>query len=195
MRKRRVITVTILGFIAVLVAGAVIYYKWRFPYGRSHCCLIAMQAALRIYADDHGGRFPAGESSPEASLSLLYQSKQPGLEANYIGDGYILRGMTVPEETVQQILVGGGLLGPDTCGWHYVEGLTRADDGRIALLWPKVALGHDGQRMRDGGREVLFVSQWIEWIPGDKWEAFLEEQKELLSQRSEKPAAKIRTNE
>jgi len=179
MRKHRAIIVTILIFLAVLAAAALTYYKRKFPYGYSHCCIISMQLALWSYAEDHGGRFPAGESSPEASLSLLYRTE-------YIRDPDILRGMTVPEETARRILERGGLLGPDNCGWHYVEGLTQADDERIALLWPKVALGHNGQRTKDNGRQVIVVGGGGEWIPGDKWAPFLKEQKQLLAARNTK---------
>ena len=188
---RRYFVVVIAGFsvIALLAAVGFSYYRWKYPYGLSHCCIKGMWIALYSYAEDHDGRFPAGESSPEASLSLLYSEKNAADGWNYIGAGSELRGMTVSEDTVLGILEEGKLLGPDTCGWHYVEGLTLADDPRLALLWPKVALGHNGRRMRDGGREVLLLAGHIEYIPGDKWEAFLEEQKQLLAERDERAKA------
>ena len=179
MRKRLITVAIVLGTIAVLVSGGTVYYKWKYPYGWSHCCIIAMMSSLEQYAVEHGGHYPAGESSPEASLSLLCRS-------NYM-DAYTIRGMTVPESTVRRILEGGGLLGPDSCGWQYVEGLTQADDPRIALLYCKQALGHNGQRMKDGGRQVVFVgSGGINWLSGDRWPSFLKEQNELLLSRSER---------
>jgi hypothetical protein len=162
--------------VAIVVAGATVYYRVTFPYGQSHCCILGMSGALEQYAEENGGRYPAGEASPEASLSLLYKS-------NYV-DAYTLRGMTVPEQTVRSILEGGGLLGPEACGWQYVPGLTRADDPGLALLWCKNALGHNGQRSKGGGRQVVFIGRGIEWISGDKWPAFLQRQKELLEHRS-----------
>ena len=178
MRKRLITVAIVLGTIALLVVGGgMFYYKWKYPYGWSHCCIIGMMSSLEQYAEEHGGHYPAGESSPEASLSLLCRS-------NYI-DAYTIRGMTVPESTVRPILERGGLLGPDSCGWQYVEGLTQADDPRIALLYCKQALGHNGQRTKDGGRQVVFVgSGGITWVSGDRWPSFLKEQKELLSSRS-----------
>jgi hypothetical protein len=50
-------------------------------------------------------------------------------------------------------------------------------------------LGHNGERTKNGGREVIFVSGGINWISGKKWPAFLEEQKRLLAQRSERAKA------
>jgi hypothetical protein len=179
MRKRLITIAIVLGTIAMLVSGGAAYYKWKYPYGWSHCCIILMKNALEQYAEEHGGRYPAGESSPEASLSLLCRS-------NYL-DPATIRGMTVPESTVGRIFQGGGLLGPDSCGWQYVEGLTQADDPRLALLYCKQALGHNGQRTKEGGRQVVFVgSGRIDWISGDRWPVFLKEQKQLLLARSER---------
>lgn len=164
--------------LAVLVVlGAVFfggrhYYRWKFPYGWSHCCDKQLMMALDQYAEDHGGAYPAGEATPEASLSLLYPK---------YADANLLRSKTVPLEVVQAILERGERLGPDTCGWHYVEGLRRTDDRRLALVWDKIGLGHNGQRLSDGGRTVLLVNMGYEYIPGAQWGSFLGEQAELLA--------------
>lgn len=176
MTKRRKWIVGSLAAIGVLMAGGAIHYKAKFPYGQSHCCINQMSGALEQYAEENGGKYPTGGATPKASLTLLYKS-------NYI-DAYVLRGMTLPERTVQSILDSGRVLGPDSCGWHYVPGLTRADDSGLALLWCKDALGHNGDRTRDGGRQVVFVGRGIEWIPGDRWRAFLNDQKTLVERRS-----------
>jgi len=181
MKKRFRIVAVVLAFIGILVIGGGTYYKTKFPYGQSHCCIKGMMFALEQYAAEHAGRYPTGESSPEASLSLLCRS-------NYL-DAYTIRGMIVPEKTVRAILDSGGLLGPDSCGWNYTDGLTRADDTRIALLYCKQPLGHNGDKTKSGGREVVFVGGNIEWISGSKWPAFLAEQKELLSKRTDRAKA------
>ena len=178
MKKRLRIIAIVFGIVAVLVIAGGVYYISKFPYGQSHCCIIGVMGALEQFASENGGRYPTGESSPEASLSLLCRS-------NYL-DAYTIRGMIVPEETTRRILDSGGLLGPDSCGWHYTDGLTRADDTRIALLYCKQPLGHNGDKTKDGGRQVVFVGGNIEWISGKTWSAFLEEQKKLLSQRTDR---------
>jgi hypothetical protein len=178
VKKRLRIIGIVFGIIAGLVIGGGIYYKTKFPYGQSHCCSKGMMFALEQFAEENSGRYPAGESCPEASLSLLCRS-------NYL-DAYTLRGMIVPEKTVRGVLDSGGLLGPDSCGWHYTDGLTRADDTRIALVYCKQPLGHNGDKTKDGGREVVFVGGNIEWISGNKWAAFLEGQRELLSKRTDR---------
>ena len=167
----------------VLVVGlAAIYgaYRHKYPYGMSHCCILQMAGALRTFAEDHNGQFPAGKATPEASLSLLYQ----GDYAN----AYLLRGKTVPEKTVATILKGGGLLGLDSCGWHYVEGLTVTDDARIAILWDKVGLGHNGQRLKDGAHEVIFVDGDRQFVAGEDWNGLLKGQQDLMAARAAAPS-------
>jgi hypothetical protein len=177
MRKWRAAILVVLGALIALAAGICGYRAWRSPTTGGHACIIFMTFALEDYARDHGGHFPAGEASPEASLSLLYKK-------GYVAAWHV-RGKSVPVETAQRILEGGGLLGPDTCGWHYVEGLTLADDARLAILWDKVGgVAHGGQQTRDGGRDVLFAGGNRDWVTADQWPAFLAEQAQLLAGRS-----------
>jgi hypothetical protein len=84
------------------------------------------------------------------------------------------------------VLEQGRPLTPETCGWHYVEGLTMADDPRLALLWCKEALGHNGQRTPDGGRQVVHVGGMVDWVSGAEWNTFLAEQETLRRNRSER---------
>jgi hypothetical protein len=172
LSRRRAIALGLLGIPGTLGLGGWIYYQWKYPYGYSHCCDKQLMFALLQYAEEHGGNYPAGEATPEASLSLLYP--------DYAGAS-LLCGKTVPTEVAQQILDRGERLGPDSCGWHYVEGLTRRHDRRLGLLWDKVAgLGHWGQRLSDGARNVLLVDGQFRYVPDAEWDAFLEEQAELL---------------
>src|SRR6267142_2049671 len=145
--KRGAIAASILAVLTVL-GFAYYYYHHRYPYGWSHCCDKVLAFALFQYADEHDGWFPQGEATPEASLSLLYR-QDPAL-------AYNLRGKTVPESIVRARLEAGELLTPETCGWHYVEGLRKDDDPRLALFWDKVGLGHNGERLSGGGHWVCF---------------------------------------
>jgi hypothetical protein len=158
----------------LLLGAGWFWHRWTYPYGWSHSCDSQLMFALDEYAVDHSGAYPAGEANPEASLSLLYPK---------YANEWVLQGKTVPLQVVKQTLQRGGRLGPDTCGWHYVEGLTKDDDRRLALCWDKVGLGHNGQRLADGGHEVLIVNMGIEYIPGSRWQEFLQEQDKLLAKR------------
>jgi hypothetical protein len=160
--------------VAVLYGAFRVYWYWEYPYGLSHCCDSGLFHAMLAYAEEHGGVFPSGEETPEASLCLLYPE---------LAGANALRGKTVPLEVVAEILESGRRLGPETCGWHYVEGLTTKDDSRIAILWDKIGLGHNGNRLSEGGHYVVFLSGSSDYIPESKWPAFLAEQEELLRHR------------
>jgi hypothetical protein len=172
----RRIAVLCLIAIAMLVCGGLSAHRWYFPYGQSHCCNKGLYFALMNYADRHDGRFPAGEATAEASLSRLYPD---------FADANLLRGKTVPLETVESILASGRLLDPDSCGWHYVAGLTKRDDGRIALFWDKVGLGHNGGRLDYGGHSVFYLNCDHGVVTAAEWPRFLEEQAKLLASRDE----------
>lgn len=181
MNLRKTTKVVLLVLVAMIAGGAIglrAYWRWKVPYGHSHCCITWMMFALDRYADEHDGRYPSGEATPEASLSLLYRG-------GYV-DAYTLSGMTVPRDKTEAILKAGGLLEPDSCGWRYVEGLTKADDRKLGLLWCKEPLGHNGDRTRGGGRQVLRVNWGPEWVSGAEWPGFISEQETLLSQRSQR---------
>lgn len=163
----------------VAVFAGILRYQWcsTYPYGFSHCCLKAVGLSLHQYAQDHGGFFPAGGGCPEASLSLL--SREP-----YGLVGAELCGKTKSAAAATEILARGELLGPDTCDWHYVEGLTTSDCSRLALVWDKIGLGHNGQDL-SGGHSIWRLTGGEEVIPASQWPGFLEEQERLMAARTE----------
>lgn len=81
-------------------------YRWTFPYGWSHSCDAQLMLALHRYAQEHDGVYPGGETTPEASLSLLYPKYT---------NAWVLQGKTVPLDQVKAVLERGERLGPDTC--------------------------------------------------------------------------------
>jgi hypothetical protein len=168
--KRGVIAAAV---VAVLTAAGFAHHRHRYPHGWSHCCDKQLEMALMTFADRHDGWFPRGEASPEASLSLLYREDPELVTPN------LLRGKTVPDSAVRARLEAGQLLTPETCGWHYVEGLRKGDDPQLALFWDKAGLGHNGERLSGGGHFVCLVSGSTEYVPGDRWEEFLVEQERL----------------
>jgi hypothetical protein len=159
----------------LVVATGWAAYRWRYPYGWSHCCDKQIVIALIHYANTHDGRFPAGEATPEASLSLLYSEDV---------DARLLRGKTIFGDETRKLLEAGKRLTPETCDWHYVEGLTTKDRGDIAIFWDKVGLGHNGEQI-GGGHSVGFVNGSTALISGADWPAFLEEQRAMLNARNQ----------
>ena len=169
---------------SVLLIGAYAYQVWRFrqqyPFGLTHSCDKLLASDLQSYATRHDGWFPRGEASPEASLSLLYRDDPNTLST--------LPGKTVPEATVRAILESGGLLGPSTCGWHYVEGLRSDDDEQLGLFWDKVGMNHNGGLLPEGGHYVCRVNGFIDYVRGEEWAAFLLEQAKLHKMLKRIPA-------
>ena len=161
---------------AVAVIGRYCWLRYEYPYGMTHRCSRSLLLSLTFYADDHGGKYPAGEATPEASFSLLYREmKEP---AEFLAG----RAKTKEEvETAKKILESGGLLGPDTCDWRYVEGLDDNAPWGVALFWGKSDLGHVGQRLH-GGHEVAFNGGHIEVIPASRWKEFLAEQERMVAE-------------
>lgn len=169
--------VTVVVTIVTLFAGAKFafdrYQLYEYPYGRSHCCDTGVGVSLFGYAERHDGWYPRGEATPEASLSLLYRETPRSMDAN------TLRGKSVPEADVQARLDAGELLTPETCGWHYVEGLRSNDGSHLALFWDKAGLDHNGGRLPGGGHIVNFISGEREHVTADRWEEFLAKQQQL----------------
>jgi hypothetical protein len=157
------------------------YSRYEFPYGSSHCCDLGLYFSLRQYAEAHGGNFPSGEATPEASLSLLYGAV-PDVNAD------LLRGKSVPEPAVREILERGERLTPETCGWNYVENLRLDVDPRLALFWDKAGLGHNGQRLSGGGHIVMFVDGQRRHIPTSDWPEFIVNQQALLAKSADRSA-------
>ena len=181
MRRRSKIALSILAVVVSIPAFCYLAWRYQYPYGCSHCCDLIVLSLLEEYAQAHNGDFPAGEATPEASLSLLYRHAKRD-DKRLCGD--LLRGKTVPEPVVRAILERGELLTPDTCGWHYVEGLNLHDDPNLAILWDKAGLEHDGRRLRDGGHIVLFLNSMREYIHQSEWDAFMAKQHQLLADRA-----------
>lgn len=175
-RVRRWLSGLAIGLL-VVVLGFSVDYRRTFPYGSSHCCDLILLQALEEYAGNHNGAFPTGGPTPEASLSLLYSN------VDWVTPD-LLRGKSVPEVVVKEALKRDGRLGPDSCGWNYVEGLRVDDDPGLGIFWDKIGLGHNGQRLSHPGHTVLFVDGNRRFIPESGWQAFLSEQTRLLEQRT-----------
>jgi hypothetical protein len=173
------------GALVMLVVAGVAFFgyviiPWQCPYGISRLTDEHLMVALRSYAEQNGGAYPAGEATPEASLSLLAR-----LPAPYNAPADLLRGKSVPLEKTAAVLARGELLGPETCGWHYVEGLRVDDNPNIAMFWDKVGLGLHGEKLSPGDHIVTTVNGQQRLVAGAEWPSFLEAQKKLVAEREE----------
>jgi hypothetical protein len=166
--------------ILVVIAGLYGHYRYEFPYGSDHRCNKILYFALLEYAEKHDKAFPSGEATPEASLSLIHTLE------GYSPCGYLLHHREVPEELVDAMLLQGRLLGPETCGWNYVEGLRSDSNPELALFWDKEGLTEMGMRLPEGGHWVTFVNGSLETISESQWADFMANQKKLLAEEMAK---------
>jgi hypothetical protein len=63
--------------------------------------------------------------------------------------------------------------------------MTKGDDGKIAIFWDKIGLGHNGQRLARGGHSVYFLNGQHDVVTEEEWPQFLEEQAKLIASRDE----------
>jgi hypothetical protein len=172
------ITVSAIVIAAILGKQALEYYqKYQYPYGGEHRCDKALYLALCTYAEKNGKAFPAGEATPEASISLIHTLEEYSPCASQL-----LHRRDVPKEQLDQIFQKGELPGPDTCGWNYVEGLRLDSSPELALFWDKEGLSEVGMRLSGGGHMVTFVAGNSEHIPESQWADFTANQKKMLAE-------------
>lgn len=174
-RRPKLLKILVLIFVVAGIAlvASCIWYHSNYPYGYSHCCSAGIGLDLRQYAEDHDGWLPHGKSTPEASLSLLCE------DTNTIG---WICGKNISRAIAEAALIKDGVLGPKSCGWHYVEGLREGDDPQIAVLWDKVrGLGHNGERRRGMAHEVSLLDGSHQGISESEWPKFIADQKARLA--------------
>lgn len=169
MKKKARIGIAVL-VIGILFLAAYGFYRHHFPFGMYHRCDKQLWFALIEYAEAHEGKFPSGEATPEASLSLI------GKEHAYL---LVRRGAS--SEVIYEMLARGELLDPETCGWNYVERLSLDSNPNLALFWDKEGLDEMGRRVPEGGHFVSYVGRPYEYIPASEWGGFLAEQRRLLA--------------
>jgi hypothetical protein len=93
---------------------------------------------------------------------------------------YLLAGKSASVDDAERLLSSGQLLDAKTCSWHYVDGLRKTDDPKLALFWDKIGLGHHGEHMTGGGHNVWFIGGRYRWVSPEEWPSFIKEQEKLL---------------
>lgn len=153
--------------ITCIGAASFAYLRHRYPYGMRGGILPQMSIALRLYADDHGGRFPAGRNGPLESLSLLYP--------DYAATPLPLAGLSGDVDRVtEQVRMGKPLTEADS-SWMYVTGQVFRTNSRGLLLWERSpGICSSGRRTDDpGGHAVVFCDGRMSFIAGWEWPSFL----------------------
>jgi hypothetical protein len=154
------------------------------PFGAHEHCIKNSGLALRIYATDHRGKFPADTNGFGNALLVL-------LREGYLGatnSVHSARLITGPGDDGQLFLntVGAAALIPEEkCSRIYIQGLSETNNPDIALLFDrKPTRGGDHFRRSWGPllREVCMVDGSMQVISEEKWGRFASNQVELLVQ-------------
>lgn len=162
--------------LGVLTGGIYGYYRYQFPYGKTHRCSKVLAGMLDQYATDNGGRYPHADRDHQLGLEKVLEVSRDQLS--------LVVGKAGNLADAERFYEKNGYLLDEHSSWHYVSGLTTADEGQ-ALAWDKVPLGHNGMRISYNPREVIMVGGWIEQINENRWDDFLKKQKQLAREREE----------
>jgi hypothetical protein len=143
-------------------------------FEHAHCIVLAGQS-LRIYAQDHEGRFPYHTNGYGDALLLVTDAWFPSLT----GPGYDVG-------VFERALKTGQHVPESECGRVYVQGLSETNDHEIALLFDKLPTpGGDHcnglARIRAPlAREVLTIDTDRRVIRESEWQAYAKRQIALL---------------
>lgn len=160
--------------LGVLVGALYGYYRYKFPYGNTHRCSKVLAGMLEEYAEDHEGRYPQADDERQLGLEKVLDASG-GQLAEVVGKAGDL-------EEAEKFYEKSGFLLKEHSSWHYVSGLTTADEGR-ALAWDKIPLTHDGMKISYNPREVIMVGGWVEQINETRWEDFLKKQEQFATEK------------
>jgi hypothetical protein len=139
-------------------------------------CMPQAGLTLLTYAEEHQGRFPFHTNGyGDALLQMLPEPTQ----------FYILTGPGYDDTVYREALDSGKDVDENRCGRVYVQGLSRSNDSRIAILFDKVAAPpdhcHFPRRLwHEYVREVFFVDGSYQAIPTNRWPEFAHQQIDLL---------------
>lgn len=168
--------------LGVLVGGIYGYYRYQFPYGDTHRCSKILAGMLDQYAADNGGRYPQADNDRQLGLEKVLEVSREQLA--------VVVGKAGDLAEAERFYGKNGNLLKEHSSWHYVSGLTTADEGR-ALAWDKIPLAHNGMKTSYNPREVIMVGGRVEQINENRWEDFLKKQNQLAREKEEANKARL----
>ncbi len=166
------------GAVLLLICGAFYgCYRHNYPYGSTHRCSKCFAPFLEEYADAHGGNYPQAERPDQLGMDELLKDCPDSFDMVF---GMIV-GKAGNLRRARRFYDRHGYLKAEHSSWHYVPGLTTDDVGR-ALAWDKIPLTHNGMRVSYNPREVIMVGGMVRQVIEDRWEEFLNGQRELAEE-------------
>jgi hypothetical protein len=159
-------------FVTLLICAA---GTWFYLLAKSHHhCMKIAGGLFYNYAEDHGGAFPSHTNGFGDALLLLVKDSPsdipficgPG-DDGHVFSNALAHGLHVPEAS---------------CSRVYVQGLSRANDGAICLLFDRRSV-RGGDHFYGRGprlREACMVDGAMQQVSDDRWAEFSRQQVELL---------------
>ena len=170
--------------IPLLYVVAFICFAFFNPFHAHQHCIKNTGLALRMYATDHEGRFPADTNGFGNALLLL-------VKGGYLGDTnntFSVRLVTGPGDdgaVFTETLRTGARIPEEKCSRVYVQGLSEENNPQIAILWDKKSNPGGDHFRRPWGpllREVSLLDGSMQVIREKDWPHFASNQVELLVQ-------------
>lgn len=156
-----------------------------FNLSRSHQhCIKNTGLSLRLYATDHGGRFPFHTNGFGNALLLTISE---GTLGDTNGTLYV-KLLTAPGdngEVYRQALQTGEPIPEEKCSRIYIQGFTETNNPQIALVfdkWPTRGGDHFRRPWGPLLREVCLLDGSVQVVPEEQWPKFASNQVELLVQ-------------
>ena len=140
-------------------------------------CIPQAGGALRLFANDHGGKFPVHTNGYGDALLLLAED-----------DSFFFESLTGPSfsgEIIRKAKATGANVNEAECGRVYVQGLAEGMNPDIVLLFDKLPTPGDhchgfSRLTRSFGREVLLLDGSHQLVSTAKWPTFATNQIKLL---------------
>lgn len=155
------------------------------PFHVHEHCIKNTGLALRIYATDHGDRFPADTNGFGNALLLLLKEGYLG-ETNDIHSSRLITAPGDNGEIFRKALQTSSPIIPDEkCTRIYIQGLSESNSPDIAILFDRYPTPGGDHFRRPWGplqREVCTLDGSMKVINEEQWPAFAKNQIELLMQ-------------
>lgn len=133
---------------------------------------------LSGYADAHQGEYPSHTNGFGDALALV------AADIGYTSGAMVLVGVDDDASLLMSAATNHTHLPEEKCTRIYVQGMTKASNPEIAILFDRYAVKGGDHRRGHGPylREVLFVQDGVREIELKDWPAFAKNQVELLVQ-------------
>ena len=183
MKAKRISKLKAATLVLAVLLGAAVWYVQANPriFNESFLwhahCIPQAGGALRVYASDHGGRFPVHTNGYGDALLLLADDNSFFFEC--------LTGPGFSGDVFRKAKTTGANVNEAECGRIYIQGLKIDSNPDIVLLFDKLPTPGDhchffSRLTRPFGREVLFIAGHHQFIRNPDWPAFATNQIKLL---------------